>query len=152
MPIKKINGTYVSYKTSKYNYHDIMRKNGNLTFKCGSSKDFNKNYPPINNTMCLINELQFTPKNNSNMTLMLSNFNRDWLFKLNRNNDYNNPISRIYYSISQPCINTNIKYMDRETPINPMFKDYNENCEPYSMKYHTSYIESGFSEIELNAY
>ena len=114
-------------------------------YSCGSMKDANKRYAQENGiTQCLINELYFSRPNatssenlknqNTNQT---SKLNENWLYKKMTNNDLNNPIVGLYYSISPPCINTNIQFMNRSNPIPIIYRNQNNNCDKYYTTFHS---------------
>lgn len=63
-------------------------------------------------------------------------FNENWEYLSEINNHDNNPIAKLYFSISQPCLNTNRQFMNRSTPIPLIYRNENNNCDMYYTTMH----------------
>jgi len=69
------------------------------------------------------------------------------------NSDLNNPIVMFYFSLSPPCVFTNIPQMQRQQRvISPVYRNVDGRCEQFYTKFHSQYYETGFWEPEGAAY
>lgn len=128
--IDRLNGTYICYRRSDVTFHDIMDKKLEVGMKnaqfCGSFRNANKRYRAFNNDqLCFPNDIDFVSKTinpSSNSTTRYQKLNRNWSVKLINNNELNNPIVRFHYSMSAPCVNSDIPLMLRPRPITRLFR------------------------------
>lgn len=74
------------------------------------------------------------------------------IYKKLTNNDLNNPIASLHYSLSPPCINTNIEFMNRTRPIPIIYRNQNNNCDKYYTTFHSQYLRTGLELTELSVY
>ena len=74
------------------------------------------------------------------------------MFSNATNNEGNNPIVRLYYGLSRPCINVNKQFMNRSSPIPLIYRTENNDCDMYYETMHSEYKVTGLSINEGAVY
>ncbi|TNV87281.1 hypothetical protein FGO68_gene12364 [Halteria grandinella] len=163
-PLSTLNGTVLIRFGELSTNNDTNGSSGSKNetqlpskYTCGSQRDNNKKYAPMEaDGTCFLNDLYFqlaastTPQNQSFQNP--EEFNTNYLMIEITANDQNNPMAKLFYGISQPCINVNTQFMNRSKPIPLIYRNENNNCDSYETSLHYQYLKTGFEQTELMVY